>query len=403
MKPLLSVDAALSALLNAAQPVSATENVPTLAANHRVLAHDLVSPMNVPQQPTSAMDGYAVRAADLQRLPARLRVTQRIAAGQVGSALAAGCCARIFTGAPLPSGADTVVMQEAVQPDAEHAIFSATVSAGHHVRPVGEDIHVGQTLLQAGQRLSPQALALAATVGLAQLQVFRRIRVGLFFTGDELVMPGQDLQAGNIYNSNRFALRALLERLDCQINDYGQVPDDLEATVDTLQQAKQGNDVVLTCGGVSVGEEDHVKNAVQRVGQLHLWQIAVKPGKPLAFGTLGMATKPCFFLGLPGNPVSAWVTFLLFARPFLQKLQGVQTLAPVRYRLAAHFDWLKPDQRQEYLRAHLDETGRVVLSGKQGSAVMTSVVRAQGLVEVPPATVIRSGDAVYFLPFSELV
>ncbi len=402
MKPLLSVDEALVALLNAAHPVATLESVPTLAANHRVLAQDIVSGIHVPPQPTSAMDGYAVRAADLQALPTRLRMSQRIAAGQVGTVLSSGCCARIFTGAPVPEGADTVIMQEAVQTEGEHAIFSAPVTVGQHVRPVGEDIHQGQTLLQAGQRLNPQALALAASVGCAELKVYRRLRVAIFFTGDELIMPGQALQPGNIYNSNRFALRALLERLDCQIHDYGQVPDDLEATIETLQQAQVGNDVVLTCGGVSVGEEDHVKEAVQRVGQLHLWQIAVKPGKPLAFGTLGNAGR-CFFLGLPGNPVSAWVTFLVFARPFLQKLQGVQALAPTRYRLIAHFDWPKPDKRQEYLRAHLDETGGVVLSGQQGSAVMTSVARAQGLVEVPPGTVIHAGDTVHFLPFSELV
>lgn len=398
---MLAVSAALEVLLAAIRPVSDVETIPTLAANGRVLAAPQTSLLDVPPLDNTQMDGYAVRAADCVSGQARLSVAQRIPAGQIGQALLSGTAARIFTGASIPEGADAVVMQEQCEfdPASQTVTIRHAPQPGEWVRRAGEDIRAGSVILEAGTRLRGQELGLAASVGLATLPVVRRLRVAVFFTGDELTMPGEPLKPGSIYNSNRYTLRGLLESLGCEITDYGIVPDTLDATRETLRRAAQGNDCIITSGGVSVGDEDHIKPAVEAEGKLDLWQIAVKPGKPLAFGQVGDA----LFLGLPGNPVSSFVTFLLFVRPVLLRLQGVRDVAPRVYPMRADFAWPKPDRRQEYLRARINTAGGLDLFGNQGSGVLTSTTWADGLIENPPGQAIAQGDTVRFLPFSELI
>lgn len=401
---LLSVHDAQSALLLAAtkNTISDFLSLPTLAANGRVLAADITAPVNVPGADNAQMDGYALNSADaIKKVP--LLVSQRIAAGHVGTSLQPGTAARIFTGALIPSGADTVVMQEQCEvtetPEGSAVRLLHTPKAGEWVRRMGEDIRQGSVILSAGTRLRAQELGLAASVGLATLPVKRRLKVTVFFTGDELVMPGEPLPVGAIYNSNRFLLMALLENVGCEIHDFGIVPDTLEATRAALKQAAQESDVVITSGGVSVGEEDHIKPAMQAEGRLDLWQIAVKPGKPLAFGEIGSA----FFLGLPGNPVSSFVTFLIFVRPFLLRLQGVTDVTPKSFSMRANFSWQKADMRNEFLRVKLNTDGGLDLFPNQGSAVLSSAVWGDGLVDNPPGTKINHGDLVKFIPFSEVI
>ncbi|MDP5008823.1 MAG: molybdopterin molybdotransferase MoeA, partial [Glaciimonas sp.] len=336
---MLNVAQALEVLLTAARPVIEIENVPTLEANGRVLAFAQKSLFNVPSADNTQMDGYAVHAADCVSGAAKLVISQRIPAGHVGQPLQAGTAARIFTGAMIPAGADAVVMQEMCElvnvPDGDAVIIQHTPKSGEWIRRAGEDICVGNVILPAGTRLQAQHLGLAASVGLAKLPLLRKLRVAVFFTGDELTMPGEALKPGAIYNSNRFVLRGLLENLGCDITDYGIVPDSLEATRDTLRRAAQQHDLIITSGGVSVGEEDHVKPAVEAEGHLNMWQIAMKPGKPLAFGEVRKLyknpEKNTFFIGLPGNPVSSFVTFLIFVRPFILRLQGVENVTPQSY------------------------------------------------------------------------
>ena len=400
---MLSFDEALARLLAAARPVTETGSLPTLAAAGRVLAEAQQATLDVPPLDNSAMDGYAVRVADVTSAGVCLPVSQRIPAGSVGTTLQPGSAARIFTGAPIPEGADAVVMQELC----EHGEHGVTIrhlpQAGEHIRYAGGDITAGHCILAAGQRLRPQDTALAASVGIAQLPVFRRVRVAVFFTGDELRMPGEPLPPGAIYNSNRFLLTALLERLGCEVRDLGQVPDNLEATRTALRLAAQDNDLIVTSGGVSVGEEDHVKPAVEAEGRLDMWKIAIKPGKPLAFGQVNSDGREVAFIGLPGNPVSSFVTFLMLLRPFVLRLQGVQETAPLAYSLRADFDWQRPDVRREFLRARLNDRGGLGLFPNQGAGVLTSAVWAGGLIDNPAGQVVKRGDLVRFLPFSELL
>jgi molybdopterin molybdotransferase len=354
------------------------------------------------------MDGYAVRAADCASGAARLRVAQRIPAGHVGQPLEAGTAARIFTGAMIPAGADAVVMQEQCEAetgaDGDHVTIRHVPQSGEWIRRRGEDIRAGSVILPAGTRLRAQELGLAASVGLAELPVLRRPRVAVFFTGDELTMPGEPLKPGAIYNSNRFTLRGLLQNLGCEISDFGIVPDSLAATRDTLRKAAVGHDLIITSGGVSVGEEDHIKPAVEAEGRLNMWQIAIKPGKPLAFGEIDRAgAGSAYFIGLPGNPVSSFVTFLLFVRPFLRRLQGMPQLAPRALSLRADFAWPKADRRNEFLRVRINADGGLDLFPNQGSGVLTSTVWGDGLVDNPPGNPIAAGDVVRFLPFSELL
>ena len=357
------------------------------------------------------MDGYAVRRADLLQPGLTLRVSQRIAAGHTGQPLAPGQVARIFTGAPVPEGADAIVMQEQAEPvpgEADGVRFLVVPEPGQWIRRSGEDIRQGQRALMRGQKLGPAELGLAASLGMAHLPVLRRPRVALFSTGDELVMPGevapQDMPPGSIYNSNRFFLCSLLHRMGCEVSDLGIVPDRREATVAALKTAADHHDLILTSGGVSVGEEDHVKPAVQSLGELNLWQIAMKPGKPFAYGQVRRqsAEGVAHFVGLPGNPVSSFMTFLLLVRPLLRQLQGMMAASgPPLQRLPAHFTWTKADKRREFLRVRRNAQGGLDLFPNQSSGVLTSVVWADGVVDTPGGQTIEPGQWVDFWPFSE--
>ena len=396
-KGLLSVDEALAQLLAGARPVSGIEEVPALEATGRILARAQRSAMDVPPMDNSAMDGYAIRVSDLERTD-RLRVAQKIMAGSVGQPLAPGTAARIFTGAPIPPGADAVVMQELTAAENDAVVIKKKPNAGEWVRYAGSDVRKGGEILAAGRRLAPQDTGLAASVGIGTLPVFRKVRLGLFFTGDELVMPGEPLPPGRIYNSNRFTLRGLAEVFGCETRDYGIVPDSLEATREVLRRAAAECDVIVTSGGVSVGDADYVKPAVEAEGKLLMWRIAMKPGRPLAFGTVREAS----FIGLPGNPVSSFVTFLVFVRPFLLKTQGLADVAPRILAARADFDWPEPDARREFLRVKWNSQGGLDLYPTQDSAVLTSTAWADGLVDNPAQQAIRKGDTVRFLPYSEL-
>lgn len=396
---MLSFDEAYEKLLGFVRPVREIEQVDAMFAAGRVLAATQYSTINQPPMDNSGMDGYALRAADVPVAGTRLPVSQRIPAGSVGHQLAPATAARIFTGAPLPPGADTVVMQECCEHIGDEVVINTVPRLGEAVRKMGEDIAAGAQILPAGLRLSPQAVALAASVGLAQLPVYRRVRVAMFSTGSELVMPGEPLPPGGIYNSNRFMLRNLLTAIGCEVEDFGIVPDRLDATREVLRRAAEGHDLILTSGGVSVGEEDHVKPAVEAEGSLDMWKIAMKPGKPLAYGRVHGAA----FIGLPGNPVSSFVTFLMMVRPFLLATQGVTEVAPASMMLRADFDWPKPDRRREFLRARMNEAGGVELFSNQGSAALNSTVWATGLVDIPASTAIARGETVRFLPYGELM
>ena len=369
-----------------------------------MLADDVRSAIDVPPADNSAMDGYALRAADVPAAGTRLAVSQRIAAGTVGAALEPGTAARIFTGAPLPPGADAIVMQEQCVAEGGDVRIDAVPAAGAWVRRRGQDIAAGSVVLARGIRLAPQALGLAAATGAATLRVARRPRVALFSTGDELAMPGEALKPGAIYNSNRFVLRGLLQSLGCDFTDLGIVVDRLDATREALRRAAEGHDLIVTCGGVSVGEEDHLKPAVEAEGRLALWQLAIKPGKPLAFGAVRRGDgSEAHFLGLPGNPVSAFVTFLVVVRPLLLRLQGAAAAAPAGTPLRADFEWTRVDaKRREFLRVRRNEGGGLDLFPNQDSGVLTSTVWADGLVDNPPGQVIRRGDAVRFLSLADL-
>jgi len=397
-KGLLSVDEALAVLLAGAKPVEEIESVLTMQATNRVLARAQTSTMDVPPMDNSAMDGYAVRAADVKAPEARLRVAQKIMAGAVGKPLEPGTAARIFTGAPVPPGADAVVMQEFCAADGDHVVVKKVPKAGDWIRRIGQDIRKGSEILPAGKRLLPQDCGLAASVGIRTLPVYRRVRMGLFFTGDELAMPGEPLAPGRIYNSSRFTLNGLASMFGCEVRDYGIVPDTLEATRAMLRRAAAECDVIVTSGGVSVGEADYVKPAAEAEGSLLMWKIAMKPGRPLAFGKVGKAA----FLGLPGNPVSSFVTFLLFVRPYVLKTQGIAQVEPRAIAARADFDWHEPDARREFLRARWNAQGGLDLYPTQDSAVLASTAWADGLVDNPPNRAIRKGDSVRFLPYSEL-
>ena len=403
-QPLKPLDDALAELLGHAVPLGKTQTVSTFDADGRVLAQDLVAALDVPAHDNSSMDGYAVRVADWASAATVLQVNQRIAAGSSGSTLAAMSAARIFTGAPIPEGADAVVMQEDCTPSADGGVcLENQPKASQWIRRRGEDVTAGSTVLCKGELLAPESIGLTASIGFEKLLVAAPVRVALFSTGDELVMPGdvapQDMKPGAIYNSNRFFLRALLMRLGCTVTDMGIVPDKLDATKSALAEASAAHDLVLTSGGVSVGEEDHIKPAVQALGELNLWQIAIKPGKPFAYGKIGSA----HFVGLPGNPVSSFVTFLMLVRPFIRKLQGARHIASESIAFRADFDWPKADKRREFLRARRNSAGGLDLFDNQSSGVLTSAVWADGLLDNPPGQAIKNGDEVRFIPFSSLM
>lgn len=399
----LDLSDAVERILAQVSPATDDEEVPLHDALGRVLAVRVLARVNVPAVDNSAMDGYAIRVADVGETGRRLPVSQRIFAGAVGDGLAEGTAARIFTGAPVPEGADAVVPQEVCEVDGDFVFVPGPVPVGKNVRRAGEGARTGDAVLEPGGRIDPQALAIAASVGHGRLRTHRRPRVATFSTGDELRDPGDELGPGQIYDSNRAMLRGLLEGLGCEPVDLGRIPDDYARTVDVLREAAGGVDAIVTSGGVSVGEADHVHTAAAELGELNFWRVAIKPGKPVAFGRVGDAG----FFGLPGNPVSAFVTFCLFARPYLLRLAGRAEVEPTRRLIAAGFERRVSSTRREFLRARTevgaDGGERVRLFDHQGSHVLSSLAWANGLVELDPAAHIRPGNPVAFLPFSELL
>lgn len=407
LSPLLSLEQALQQLSSKIQRLDQKEWVSTLEADGRVLAEDLVSELNVPGFDNSAMDGFAIATKDWESNQGVFHPGPRIPAGSGPVKLLQGQAARIFTGAPVPIGADAVVMQEECEVLIDGRIKIPKKPAIHQcIRQSGEDIASGMCILQAGQRLDPSRLGLAASIGISKVPVVKRPQVALFSTGDELIMPGEinptALPPGAIFNSNRYFLHLLLNRLGCDVTDFGNLPDDLDQTKNKLRDAMNGHDLILTSGGVSVGEEDHVKPAVQALGELHLWSLAIKPGKPFAYGQLKSNDgTDVHFVGLPGNPVSSLVTFLLLVRPFVLGLQGVEQTHLNPYQMRADFTWSKADKRREFLRVKRNELGGLNLFNNQSSGVLTSAVWADGLVDNPPGSTIARGDIVSFIPFSD--
>ncbi len=408
--PMLTTQQALDHLLGHALPVNESEKVTMQEALGRVLAQSVNSLVDVPPLDNTSMDGYAVRTADTQTPGSVLRIAQRIPAGSVGTTLEPGTAARIFTGAPIPPGADAVVMQEDCsipEGSVDQVQVNIAPSQGQWIRRKGEDLNANKPALLAGAFLRPQELGVAASAGLTHLQVKRRVKVAAFFTGDELALPGEPLKPGGIYNSNRDTLLACLRSLGCDATDLGIVPDRLDATRQALRKASKDHDLIITSGGVSVGEEDHIKPAVTAEGRLDLWQIAIKPGKPLAFGAVRKSESPAdgeaWFIGLPGNPASSFVTFLLFVRPFILKLQGREEKLLQSYWMRADFDWLKADRRNEFLRVKMNAQGGLDLFPNQSSGVLTSASWGDGLVDCPPNQPIKAGDLVKYIPFDALL
>ena len=401
-QPLMSVDQALAKILDTVVPIATVETVPLLQSLGRVIAVDKVAAINVPPCDNSAMDGYAIRLDDLEPLN-ELVIAQRIPAGQMGKPLKVGTAARIFTGAAIPPGADSVVMQEDTETLGEVVrVDRSEVKLGQHIRPMGQDIAKGSVVVGYGKRIQPQEIGLLASIGVTEVEVFTPLKVAVLSTGDELVEPGQALASGQIYNSNRYTLTAFLIALGCEVIDGGIVEDDFQTTCDQLQSLSAQADVIISSGGVSVGEEDHVKAAVESLGQLGLWKLNIKPGKPLAFGAVGSTP----FFGLPGNPSSVFVTFCLLARPYLLRKQGQSDIAPVMTTATAQFDWRQRGSRQEYLRAFVfvDEgVASVRLYDNQSSGVLASTSWANALMVLPPNTTITRGAQVDVLLLSGLI
>ncbi|MEW7858094.1 gephyrin-like molybdotransferase Glp [Pseudomonas chlororaphis] len=394
----MPVEVALARLLEMAEatPILERERLPLATAQGRVLADDLVSTLDLPPWPNSAMDGYALRAVDWSG--EALVVSQRIFAGQAPEPLAPGTCARIFTGAPVPAGADCVEMQENAEVQADGRVsFTEPLSAGQNIRPQGQETTVGECVLVAGTQLGPIELGLAASLGCAELEVVRRVRVAVLSTGDELVEPGQALGPGQIYNSNRVLLCGWLQRLGCEVIDGGILPDDLPTTRHRLAELADV-DLILSTGGVSVGEADFLGIALREEGELALWKLAIKPGKPLTFGHF----RGVPVIGLPGNPASTLVTFALLARPYILRRQGVKALQPLQFQVPAGFAWPKPGNRREYLRGRLEQ-GRAIIYRNQSSGVLRSAAWAEGLVEVLEERTLVEGDWVNFIPLSEVL
>ena len=395
---LMPVEDALERLLAMAEaaPIREQERLPLAECDGRVLAQPLVSTLDLPPWPNSAMDGYALRLADWAGEP--LVVSQRIFAGKAPQPLAPGTCARIFTGAPVPQGADCVEMQENVVVHADERVsFTEALHVDQNIRPQGQETTVGELVLPPGTRLGPIELGLAASLGHDRLEVVRRARVAVLSTGDELIEPGQPLGPGQIYNSNRRVLCSWLERMGCEVVDAGILPDDLEQTRTRLGSLGSV-DLILSTGGVSVGEADFLGIALREEGELALWKLAIKPGKPLTFGHF----RGVPVIGLPGNPASTLVTFALLARPYLLRRQGVEDVQPLRFEVPVGFVWGKPGNRREYLRGRL-ENGKAIIYRNQSSGVLRSAAWAEGLVEVLEGTTLEIGDRVNFIPLSEVL
>ena len=398
---LMPVDEAIAQLLAQAPPVPSTEVIPLGQAAGRVIAEELFSPLDLPGWDNSAMDGYALRAADVPEQGGYLVLAGRIAAGHSSDVpLQTGQTVRIFTGAPLPPGADSVVPQERCRVYGQR-IWCPPLRLGEHVRKRGEELQRGQSLLRVGQRLRAQEVGLLASAGIPWVKVYRPLRVCLLSSGDELREPGESLAPGQIYNSNRHLVTALLRGWGVEVLDYGVMADALAASRDALILASSECDLLLTTGGVSVGEEDHLKQAIQELGRVDFWRLAIQPGKPLAFGEV--AGKP--WIGLPGNPSAALITTLVVVRPFLLRAQGVERVLPVPIQVPAGFEWSTPNKRRQYLRARLspgvDGQLRAVLHPQQSSAMLTAACWADGLVIVEPEQVLLKDAPVPFLSFAE--
>jgi molybdopterin molybdotransferase len=397
---LLPVEEAIEQLLAKAPPPPSTEVIPLVQALGRVTAEEVFSPLDLPGWDNSAMDGYALRAFDVPEQGGYLEVCGRIAAGHSSDVpLQAGQAVRIFTGAPLPHGADSVVPQERCRVYGQR-IWCPPLRLGEHVRKRGEELQRGQPVLSAGKRLRAQEIGLLAAAGIPRVKVYRPLRVCLLSSGDELREPGESLAPGQIYNSNRYLVAALLRGWGVEVHDYGVMADALAASRDALLLASSECDVLLTTGGVSVGEEDHLKQAIQALGKVEFWRLAIQPGKPLAFGQV--AGKP--WIGLPGNPTAALVTALIVVRPFLLRAQGAERVLPVPISVPAAFEWVKPNKRRQYLRARLspgsDGQLRAILHPQQSSAMLTAACWADGLVIVEREQQVLKGASVPFLSFA---
>ena len=402
---LMSVDEALEFLLDASVTTEKKESVSLDNSLSRILAFDIHSTINVPGFDNSAMDGYAIALSDNQLLQNNLSfdIVDRIPAGSTGNELNKGCAARIFTGAPIPKGANTVIMQEEceVSEDGVQITIARAIKLNENIRPTGNDIVEDDVILSSGKQIQPQDISLASSVGVGELIVYKKIKVGVFFTGDELVEPGTPLSLGKIYNSNRYALVALLGQVGCEVINLGNIEDKFSATCDALEALESQCDLIMTTGGVSVGEEDHVKPAVESLGELNLWKIRMKPGKPLAYGKV----KQTPFIGLPGNPVSSFVTFCIFSLPFIKKMQGNNNYQSKIIKVKANFECKRTKPRREYARARIDHSESTPVASlypKQGSDVMSSIVWADGLVEIPENKTFEVGELLNYYPLSEL-
>ena len=402
---LLSADEALEFLLDASTATEKKESVSLDNSLSRILASDIHSTINVPGFDNSAMDGYAIALNDNQLLQKNLSfdIVDRIPAGSTGNELNKGCAARIFTGAPIPKGANTVIMQEEceVSEDGTQITITRAIKLNENIRPTGNDILENDVILSSGKQIQPQDISLASSVGVGELTVYKKIKVGVFFTGDELVEPGIPLSSGQIYNSNRYALVALLEQVGCEVINLGNIEDKFSATCEALESLESQCDLIMTTGGVSVGEEDHVKPAVESLGEINLWKIRMKPGKPLAYGKV----KQTPFIGLPGNPVSSFVTFCIFSLPFIKKMQGNNNYQSKIIKVKANFECKRAKPRREYARARIDHSESTPVANlypKQGSDVMSSIVWADGLVEIPENKTVELGELLNYYPLSEL-
>jgi molybdopterin molybdotransferase len=403
--PMMSVDEAIGIIASRVAKVEGIETVPLAEADRRILAHDIAAPLPLPPFTNSAVDGYAVASRDLpQTTEQAFAVTRRVAAGASAEAIEPGHAVRIFTGAPMPQGADTVFMQEDVRVDGGKVILPGGLKPGANVRPAGEDIAIGHAALKAGQRLRPQDIALAAAFGLTHVDVVRRIRVAVFSTGDELVSPGDARGAAQLFDSNRFMLMAMLRRLGCEVSDAGIFRDERASLATALKQVAGSHDLLLTTGGVSTGEEDHVKAAVESAGSLVLWRMAIKPGRPVAMGIIGGTP----LIGLPGNPVASFVTFVHVVRPVILALSGAaqEPLVPMPVRAA--FTYKKKIARREYVRATLRRSGDGALEAikfpREGAGLLSSLADTDGLVELgEEVTQVEPGEMVGFLSYANLI
>lgn len=398
------VEQALEILLNSAKAITETEIVTVEQALGRVLAEDQRSTVDVPPADNSAMDGFAFHSSNLAPDGSTtLPISQRIPAGVAPGLLQPGTAARIFTGAEVPPGADTVVMQENCEWANDNVTILVASKAGDNIRPQGQDIQSGSVIMSRGHRIKPQDMGLLASVGIAEISVYRKLNVAILSTGDELIEPGTALQPGQIYNSNRYTLAGQMNAMGFNTIDLGIVADNFEATEQALRKAAKEADCIVTSGGVSVGEEDHVKVCVEKLGGIDLWKLAIKPGKPMAFGNV-LGTP---FLGLPGNPAAVFVTCSIVARPYLLKIQGANDILPTPIQVTANFDRPKPAKRQEYLRAKLviNEKGEACaeLAGNQSSGVLSTASVGNGFAIHPLGGTIQMGEPVKFLLFSDLL